>query len=96
MKDILIVYEDKNCEAVLKSGLHRTNYAIIKSLSIDVDFYKDIKQLQPDLLLMQVDTPSNALLSLLKGINQDFAIPIVLFATEARSYMELQNPDLFP
>jgi len=87
MKDILVVYEDKACESVLQSGLHRTKYAIIESLPIDVDFYKEIKQHHPDLLLLQVDTPHNALLALLKTINQEFSIPIVLFATEARSYM---------
>lgn len=87
MKDILLVYEDKECEAILKSGLNRTRYSILKSLSINDDFYKATKQEHPDLLLLQVDTPRSALLSLLKTINADFPIPIVLFATEARSYM---------
>jgi len=87
MKDILIVYEDKACEAVMLSGLHRTKYAVIKSLPITVDFHKEIKQQHPDLLLLQVDTPHNSLLAMLKNINQEYSIPIVLFATEARSYM---------
>lgn len=87
MKAVFVACEDKDCESIISQGLANSKYSIVQMARIDADIYAGLKSSNADTLVLQVEVPHSDLLQSLKLINENFAIPIVLFATEARSFM---------
>ena len=87
MKDVLIACEQKDCETTIRQGLHKSKYNVVRSVAIDADLFSELKNTDADVLILQVDNPRSSILQGLKIVNEQLAVPIVLFATEARSFM---------
>lgn len=87
LRAVLLACADKESENIIRQGLEETRYKVGQVNSIDVDLFSSLTANKWDILVMQVDSPDKAILEVLNNINEELAIPIVMFSTEARSYM---------
>jgi len=63
----------------LKANLSNIGVENIHSLSINQDILAHVSKIQPDAIIIEVDTLDHALLDQIKAINQSCSIPVLLF-----------------
>jgi response regulator NasT len=81
--NVLLIESDSTCSA-LESALNEAGYLCLKS-HYDPDFLKLIKQITPDMLMFNLQSPSKKLLADLQAQQLLSAMPIIMFATDDNS-----------
>ncbi|MGR9087369.1 MAG: ANTAR domain-containing response regulator [Gammaproteobacteria bacterium] len=76
--NVLIVGNDTNSD-VLENALNCNGYNILKT-QYSSFFFKLVKETRPDAVVFNLDAPSDRLLADLQALNQQWPVPVVMFA----------------
>jgi two-component system, response regulator / RNA-binding antiterminator len=79
---VLVVDESRERVDILRDGLRRAGYEVSASLSSPVALLKTIEELQPDVIVIDTDSPSRDVLEHLVVMSQHTPRPVVMFATD--------------
>jgi response regulator NasT len=79
---VLVVDESPERAEVLRDGLQRAGYEVTASLSSPLALLKTIEQLQPDVIVIDTESPSRDVLEHLVVVTQHTPRPVVMFATD--------------
>jgi len=80
---VLVVDESPERAEVLRDGLQRAGYEVTASLSSPLALLKTIEELQPDVIVIDTDSPSRDVLEHLVVMSQHTPRPVVMFASDA-------------
>jgi len=80
---VLVVDESPERAELLREGLLRAGYEVSASLTSPVALLKTIDELQPDVIVIDTDSPSRDVLEHLVVMSQHTPRPVVMFATDA-------------
>ncbi len=79
---VLVVDESPERAEVLRDGLRRAGYEVTASLSSPLALLKTIEELQPDVIVIDTESPSRDVLEHLVVMSQHTPRPVVMFATD--------------
>jgi len=79
IKNIMLVTQSATPFDELKSSLSDTGVENIHSLSFKQDILAHITKIQPDAVIIEIESLDHELLNQIKSINQSYAIPVLLF-----------------
>ncbi len=79
---VLVVDESAERAEVLRDGLRRAGYEVTASLSSPLALLKTIEELQPDVIVIDTESPSRDVLEHLVVMSQHTPRPVVMFATD--------------
>ena len=80
---MLVVDESHERADILRDGLRRAGYEVTASLTSPVALLKTIEELQPDVIVIDTDSPSRDVLEHLVVMSQHTPRPVVMFATDS-------------
>ncbi len=80
---VLVVDESPERAEVLRDGLRRAGYEVTASLSSPLALLKTIEELQPDVIVIDTESPSRDVLEHLVVVTQHTPRPVVMFASDA-------------
>lgn len=80
---IILVDDDRNRRELLEQALSATGHEVVGRLLESDDILGAVDSLQPDIVLLDVDSPSRDTLESLGHITRDRPRPIVLFAQQS-------------
>ena len=80
---VLVVDESPERAEVLREGLTQAGYEVTASLSSPVALLRTIDRLQPDVIVIDTDSPSRDVLEHLVVMSQHTPRPVVMFASDA-------------
>ncbi len=92
-QNVLIVDEDVNRINQLDQVFEASRYNVIAHLTLQQGLLQQVKQANPDIILIGVESPCDKTLETVSSINQNHPCPIVMFAQDARSET-IQNATL--
>ncbi len=92
-QNVLIVDSDLERICLLNQVFKASKYNIIAHVELDCRFLDQVKQTDPDIILIGVASPSDETLVAIGSINQNHPCPIVMFAEDNRSET-IQNATL--
>lgn len=78
--NVLLIEEKQKSSSILKKTLLEFNYHISQHAPLDTNIMEQVNQLNPDMLILATDQPTEALLKTLAEINQLLPLPIIIFA----------------
>jgi two-component system, response regulator / RNA-binding antiterminator len=79
---VLVVDESRERAQVLRGGLERGGYRVAGILSSPLELQAAVEKLQPDVIIIDTDSPSRDALEHLCVMSQDRPRPIVMFAAD--------------
>jgi response regulator NasT len=79
---VLVVDESPERAEVLRDGLRRAGYEVTASLSSPLALLKTIEELQPDVIVIDTESPSRDVLEHLVVVTQHTPRPVVMFASD--------------
>jgi len=79
---VLVVDESPERAEVMRDGLHRAGYEVTASLSSPFALLKTIEELQPDVIVIDTDSPSRDVLEHLVVMTAHTPRPVVMFAND--------------
>jgi len=79
---VLVVDESAERAEVLRDGLRRAGYEVSASLSSPLALLKTIDELQPDVIVIDTDSPSRDVLEHLVVMSERGPRPVVMFASD--------------
>jgi response regulator NasT len=79
---VLVVDESPERARVLRDGLRLAGYEVTASLSSPLALLKTIDELQPDVIVIDTESPSRDVLEHLVMMSQHTPRPVVMFATD--------------
>jgi response regulator NasT len=79
---VLVVDESPECANVLREGLERAGYEVTASLSSPSALLATIEQLEPDVIVIDTESPSRDVLEHLVVLTQHTPRPVVMFASD--------------
>ena len=80
---VLVVDESPERAELLREGLTQAGYEVTASLSSPVALLKTIDELEPDVIVIDTDSPSRDVLEHLVVMSQHTPRPVVMFASDA-------------
>lgn len=80
---VLVVDESEERAAVLRDALHAAGHEVAASLSSPLELLRVVDRLQPDVIVIDTESPSRDVLEHLVIVSQSSPRPIVMFATDA-------------
>ena len=92
-QNVLIVDNDLERIHLLNQVFEASKYNIIAYVELDCDLLDQVKQTNPDIILIGVASPADETLASIGSINQNHPCPIVMFAQDDRSET-IQNATL--
>jgi response regulator NasT len=78
--DVLLVESDLN-NTLLENSLKDYGYNLQKA-KYSPTFLELIKEIVPDIIIFNLDTPSKKILADLQSLNQQFALPVIMFVRD--------------
>lgn len=82
---VLVVDESAVRAEMLRAALLQAGYEVVASLSSPLELLKTIERLRPDVIVIDVDSPSRDTLEHLVMVTQHSPRPIVMFAADCSS-----------
>ena len=79
---VLVVDESPERAEILREGLRRAGHEVTASLTSPVALLKTIDQLQPDVIVIDTESPSRDVLEHLVVMSQHTPRPVVMFASD--------------
>jgi len=80
---VLVVDESPERAELLRDGLTQAGYEVTASLSSPVALLKTIDELEPDVIVIDTDSPSRDVLEHLVVMSQHTPRPVVMFASDS-------------
>lgn len=82
---VLVVDEDPQRAAILESGLLAADAEIAATVAPSEDLVARVRAVRPDIIIVDMDSPSRDTLESMRAINRDQPLPIVMFVDTADS-----------
>jgi len=79
---VLVVDESEERAAVLREGLVMAGHEVIASLSSPLELLRAVENLQPDVIVIDTESPTRDVLEHVVIVSQSSPRPIVMFATD--------------
>ncbi|HXH03007.1 MAG TPA: ANTAR domain-containing protein [Candidatus Competibacteraceae bacterium] len=79
---VMLIDSDRGRAALLEQALHDAGYRVVAQLHDVVDLSARVRALEPDLILIDLDSPDRDTLENLRHLDQDQPRPIVMFAED--------------
>jgi len=79
---VLVVDESAERAEILRDGLRRAGHEVTASLSSPLALLKTIEELQPEVIVIDTESPSRDVLEHLVMVSQHTPRPVVMFATD--------------
>ena len=79
---VLVVDESEERAAVLRDGLTHAGHEVIASLSSPLELLSAVEDLQPDVIVIDTESPTRDVLEHVVIVSQSSPRPIVMFATD--------------
>jgi response regulator NasT len=79
---ILVIDENPERSELVRAGLTEAGYSIVASIRPDVDLRQRIAAVEPDLIIVDMDSPQRDFLEHLFQINRETPRPIAMFVAE--------------
>jgi response regulator NasT len=80
---VLVVDESPERIAVLRQGLESAGYEVVAALAAPIELLRAVEQAQPDVIIIDTESPSRDVLEHVVMISRDQPRPIVMFASDA-------------
>ena len=80
---VLVVDESPDRAEVLREGLREAGYEVSASLTSPVALLKTIDELEPDVIVIDTESPSRDVLEHLVVMSQHTPRPVIMFASDA-------------
>lgn len=85
MLRVLVVDESVERADVLREGLARAGYEVVATLSRPLDLMRTVDRVQPDVIIIDTESPSRDVLEHVVMVSRDQPRPIVMFASDDAS-----------
>lgn len=82
MLSILVIDESRTRAAEICAGLALAGHQVAAVLSSALDLSEQVQAIQPDVILIETDSPSRDTLEHLATLNRDLPRPVIIFAQE--------------
>ena len=82
---VLVVDESEERAAVLREGLVTAGHEVIASLASPLELLRTVENLQPDVIVIDTESPTRDVLEHVVMVSQSSPRPIVMFATDRGS-----------
>jgi response regulator NasT len=79
---VLVLDESPERAEILRDGLRRAGYEVTASLNSPLALLKTIEEVQPDVIVIDTDSPSRDVLEHLVVVTQRTPRPVIMFATD--------------
>lgn len=79
---VLVVDESAERAEVLREGLEHAGHEVTASLSSPIALLKTIEKLQPDVIVIDTDSPSRDTIEHLVAVSQHGPRPVIMFAND--------------
>jgi response regulator NasT len=80
---VLVVDESAERAEILRAGLLQAGHEVTASLTSPLALLKTIEELQPDIIVIDTDSPSRDVLEHLVMVSQHTPRPVVMFASDS-------------
>lgn len=80
---VLVVDESEERAAILREGLEEAGHEVVASLSSPLELLRAVAALQPDVIVIDTESPTRDVLEHVVIVSQSSPRPIVMFATDA-------------
>lgn len=80
MLSILVIDESRSRAAEICAGLALAGHQVAAVLSSSLDLARQVETIQPDVILIETDSPSRDTLEHLATLNRDLPRPVIIFA----------------
>jgi two-component system, response regulator / RNA-binding antiterminator len=80
---VLVVDESEERAAVLRDALHAAGHEVAATLTSPLELLRVVDRLQPDVIVIDTESPTRDVLEHLVIVSQSSPRPIVMFATDA-------------
>jgi response regulator NasT len=84
---VLVVDESEERAAVLREGLVIAGHEVVASLSSPLELLRAVERLQPDVIVIDTESPTRDVLEHVVIVSQSSPRPIVMFATDTGGEM---------
>lgn len=81
----IIVIEQFDNDNLLETSLIQLGYAAVTVFLRNLQSLEIINQLKPDAVVLNLYSPNASILTMLKQINQDFPLPVIMFAEDQQT-----------
>lgn len=78
--NVLLIESDLNI-TLLENSLKDAGFACLKA-QYSTEFLKLTKEIKPNIIIFNLDTPSKSLFADLQTLNQHFALPVIMFTND--------------
>jgi response regulator NasT len=82
---VLVVDESEERAAVLREGLVMAGHEVIASLSSPLELLRAVEELQPEVIVIDTESPTRDVLEHVVIVSQSSPRPVVMFATDRGS-----------
>jgi two-component system, response regulator / RNA-binding antiterminator len=82
---VLLIDDDIDRAARLRTSLRQLGYEVIADCADSLDLYEAVQRLEPDVVIIDTDSPSRDALEHIALVAQHAPKPIVMFATDGSS-----------
>jgi response regulator NasT len=79
---VLVVDESEERAAILREGLVSAGHEVVASLSSPLELLRAVEDLQPDVIVIDTESPTRDVLEHVVIVSQSSPRPIVMFATD--------------
>jgi len=79
---VLIVDESPERTAVLREGLERAGYEVAAALAAPIELLRAVEEVQPEVIIIDTESPSRDVLEHVVMISRDEPRPIVMFSSD--------------
>src|SRR3989442_14224178 len=79
---VLIVDESPERTAVLREGLERAGHEVAAALAATIELLRAVEEVQPEVIIIDTDSPSRDVLEHVVMISRDEPRPIVMFSSD--------------
>jgi response regulator NasT len=81
----ILVIEQFDTDNLLETSLNQLGYAAVTLFLSNIQSLEIINQLQPDAVVLNLYSPNAAILAMLKQINQEYPLPVIMFAEDQQT-----------
>lgn len=79
---ILVVDESEERAAILREGLEKSGHEVVALLSLPLELLRAVEDLQPDVIVIDTESPTRDVLEHLVMVTQSSPRPIVMFSAD--------------
>jgi len=82
---VLLIDKERGRSALLEQALQDLGYEVVARLHSEHDLYNKVGMLNPDIIIIDIQSPDRDTLESMRTISQDMPRPIVMFADRSDS-----------